>query len=308
MDVLCLGNFVVDLVCKPIETMPEPGKMLPIESARISPGGCANNTAVALARLGVRTRVAGMVGDDVLGTFVLRNLEAEGIDTSGMAIGKNTTTSFTFVGVAETGERSFFHYIGANGQMTEENVDISRFQGIRLLHIGALYTLPNLGGRSLANITKRARELGILVSVDTAWKPDGNWSEDLEPLWQNMDIFIPSVDEARAISGLESPEEMAEYFLGKGVPMIGIKLGEDGCILATESESVFVPSFDVDVVDTVGAGDAWCAGLIAGVLQGKSLYEIGQLANAVGACCVSAAGATTGLRDLEETMKFVGLA
>jgi sugar/nucleoside kinase (ribokinase family) len=108
------------------------------------------------------------------------------------------------------------------------------------------------------------------------------------------------------ISGLTDPRAIARSFQDRGVGTVGIKLGKDGCYLrGPEGGEVTVSAFPVTAVDATGAGDAWCAGFIAGVLSGRDLAEAGRLGNAVAACCVTALGAYDGIRAMPETLAFM---
>ncbi|HID08561.1 MAG TPA: carbohydrate kinase, partial [Armatimonadetes bacterium] len=101
------------------------------------------------------------------------------------------------------------------------------------------------------------------------------------------------------------PEQICSVFLEYGVRVAGVKLGERGCFLTDGKESHYIPAFKVDPVDATGAGDAFMAGFLVGVLKGWDLATIGRFANAVGALCVTAMGATGGYRTFEETWEFM---
>ena len=123
MDVLSLGIYVVDVLGRPIDQFPERGKLALFDELEIHTGGCANNTAIALARLGISTGAMGKVGTDTFGDLLLKTLSDNGVDVAGMRQGTEVSTSFTFVAIASDGERTFYHYIGANGELYEADLD-----------------------------------------------------------------------------------------------------------------------------------------------------------------------------------------
>lgn len=119
-------------------------------------------------------------------------------------------------------------------------------------------------------------------------------------MFDYIDIFLPSVDEARMMSGEDDLREMARFFLAKGVQIVGIKQGADGGYFRQGDKEIFLPALEVDVVDTTGCGDAFCAGFLAGYLDGLPLKECGRMAVTVGSLCATGVGATCSLPSKEE--------
>lgn len=107
------------------------------------------------------------------------------------------------------------------------------------------------------------------------------------------------------LTGKEDPEDIAQVFLDHGVKVVGLKMGERGCYIRTADVQLSIPRYQVQAVDALGAGDAFAAGFLTGVVKGWDLEQTGRFANAVGALCVTALGATTGVRSLEETLEFM---
>ncbi|MFQ6059321.1 MAG: carbohydrate kinase family protein [Anaerolineae bacterium] len=313
LDVLCLGIFVADTLAKPIERMPAWRQLALVDHVELHTGGCANNTAIGLARLGLRAGAMGKVGQDGFGDFILQNLKREGVDIRGMRRDSQANTSFTFVMIAPDGERCFFHYIGANGALSYEDIDLSLIQEAQILHVAGSFVMPRFDGPPTARILQRAREMGVITALDTVWNASIDAYEVIKPCLPHLDYFLPSFEEAQLIAkreapadgSAESPRSVAAFFLDHGVGTIGLKMGAEGCYLRTRDQELHVPAWKVDVVDTTGAGDAWVAGFLAGVTKGWDLDQTGRFANAVGALCVTAIGTTAGLRSMEETLAFM---
>ena len=268
-------------------------------------GGCAANTAIGLARLGVSVAALGRVGADGFGDFLLRTLLAAGVETRSMVCGGAEATSATMVAVDADGERTFLHYPGANAAFTAADVDWAVIEAAGLLHLGGPFLLPRFMGDDCAAVLRRAKQLGKTTTLDTVWDATGRWMSVLEPSLPYVDYLLPSWEEARRLTGQEEPSSIGQAFLDRGVGCVGLKLGAQGCYIRTASGvEIVLPAFSVAAVDALGAGDAWAAGFVCGLTQGWELARVARFANAVGACAVQALGATTGIRPFAETSAF----
>ena len=268
-------------------------------------GGCALNTATGLARLGLSTLVVGKVGEDTFGDFVVGLLAERGLDTRGVLRDPAVPTSATVVLVDRAGERSFLHLPGANGALGAEELAPEIFAG-RALHVAGALVMPSLDGAPTAGLLAEAQRRGVHTSLDTVYDATGHW-ERVQPCLPHLDLLMASLAEAQGISGEQEPASAAAWFRDRGVAEVALKLGPDGCYVASAQFEGGVPAFPVDVVDGTGAGDAFAAGVIYGRLAGWPLVDAARLANAAGALATTAVGATEGLLDLDETLAFAGL-
>jgi len=301
-DVTCLGILVADVISRPVDEWPERGQLILVDQIEMHTGGCAANTGTALAKLGVTTAVMGKVGDDAFGDFVIKALAGRGMDTDGIIRDGETPTSGTAVMTHSDGERSFIHCVGANARLKEEELAFDTIDSGRVLHVAGTFLMPGFDGEPTASVLRRARELGVTTCLDTAWDSRGNWMKLLEPCLPHLDYCVPSLEEAEMITGQSTPEDITQVLLDHGVGTAGIKMGADGCYLRTVSEEVRVPACEVDPVDATGAGDAFMAGFLTGVVKEWDLGLTARFANAVGACCVTAMGASAGIKSFDETM------
>ncbi|MGD2146615.1 MAG: sugar kinase [Anaerolineae bacterium] len=307
--IVCLGIMVADVVGRPLRAVPEAGRLVLVDEMSLHTGGCAVNTATGLARLGLPVEVIGKVGTDPFGDFLLDRLDERGIGRSGVSRDEESGTSVTMVMVDPGGERRFVHYIGANARLTLEDVDFGLVESASILHVAGSLVLPGLDGQPTAELLMGARAAGVTTFLDTVWDDTGRWMDLLGPCLPHVDYFVPSLAEARALTGLTDPQAVAGALLDRGVVNVGLKMGADGCLVMTSrGESLRAPAFQIKPVDATGAGDAFAAGFIAGVWHGWSLDETARLANAVGALCVTGLGATGGVRSLRETLAFMASA
>ena len=305
MDVLSLGIYVVDVLGRPIDQFPEKGKLALFDELEIHTGGCANNTAIALTRLGISAGAMGKVGTDAFGDLILQTLIDNGADTAGMQQDPSTSTSFSFVAVASDGERTFYHYIGANGELCEVDLNWEIIKSAKILHIAGALVMPRFDGAPMANVLREAKVLGITTSLDTAYDATGKWMETLEPCLSYVDMFMPSIVEAQHLTGLSEYREITQFLRDNyGIHTIVIKMGENGSYVSTPEAEHFAPAYPVNAVDATGAGDAYVAGFLAGTIMGWDLKATAELASATGAACVTAIGTTAGIQNLEETLKI----
>jgi sugar/nucleoside kinase (ribokinase family) len=304
--IICLGILVADIIGRPLRAVPDPGRLVLVDEMSLHTGGCAINTATALAKLGLPVEVIGKVGLDSFGDFVLNALAERGIGTRGITRDKEVGTSATMVMVAPDGERRFVHYIGANARLTLEDIDLEIVKTGSILHVGGSLVLPGIDGQPTAELLRNARLAGVTTFLDTVWDDTGRWMDILAPCLPNIDYFVPSLPEGQALTGLDDPTEVASALLERGVRTVGLKMGVDGClVMSGEDQVIRLPAFQVDVVDATGAGDAFAAGFIAGVWHGWPMEQTARFANAVGALCVTGLGASGGVRSLTETLSFM---
>jgi sugar/nucleoside kinase (ribokinase family) len=304
--IVCLGILVADIVGRPLRAVPDPGRLVLVDEMSLHTGGCAINTATALARLGLPVEVIGKIGVDSFGDFVLNALAKRGIETKGITRDKEVGTSATMVMVAPDGERRFVHYIGANAHLKLDDIDLSMVEAGSILHIAGSLVMPGIDGQPTAELLRHARAAGVTTFLDTVWDDTGRWMDILAPCLPYIDFFVPSLPEGQALTRLDDPAEVARALLERGVKTVGLKMGVDGClVMSGEGQVIRLPGFRVDVVDATGAGDAFAAGFIAGVWQGWQLEKTACFANAVGALCVTGLGASGGVRSLSETLSFM---
>ena len=304
MDVLSLGIFVVDVLGRPIDRFPEKGQLELFDELEIHTGGCANNTAIALSRLGISVGGMGKIGSDHFGDLVLQTLTENGVDTTGIQQDANVNTSFTFVAIASDGERSFCHYIGANGELCEADINWELLKTAKILHVAGALVMPKFDGHPMANVLRKAKTLGLTTSLDTAWDATGKWLDTLAPCLPFVDIFLPSLTEAEHLTGTSELPEIAQFFINYGISTVGIKMGDRGSYVATDTEELFIPAYPAEAIDATGAGDAYAAGFLAGTVMEWELKATAELASATGAACVTAIGTTAGIQNLEETLKI----
>ncbi len=199
-DVVCLGILVADVIARPVDELPREGSLGFVEQLVLRSGGCAINTATALQRLGLTPAVAGKVGADPFGSFLLDVLDERALDRRQVVVAPGVPTSATVVLVSGGGERTFLHLKGANATLREEELDRDHLFSGRAFHVAGALVLDALDGAPCASLLADARARGLHTSLDPVWDASGRWDRIL-PSLPHVDVFTPSLAEARAISG-----------------------------------------------------------------------------------------------------------
>jgi fructokinase len=241
-------------------------------------GGAPCNLAVGLARQGVSTVLCTLVGSDAFGRFIQRALDGDGVITDAIAIHKSARTGVTFVAVGAGGERSFLFYRHPSADMliAAPHVDAHspHLRRGRIFHFGS----STLASEPARGATVRAIELATkprgqkLLSCDVNLRPH-LWADIKEapPLLRRLladcDIVKLVPEELPLLFATESPEEAAARLRQKGVSLVVVTLGERGCYLDCPAGQSYFAAEPARIVDTTGAGDAFMAGLLSGLLS-----------------------------------------
>lgn len=307
IDVCCLGILVADVSTVPVNNLPNAGELSIVDNISLGLGGCAANTATDLQIIGLKTAVIGKVGNDSFGSFITKTLADHGINITGIRKSHIVPTSSAIVLISGNGERSFLHCRGTNGDFQELDVDYEMIRNSKILFIAGALLLPKLDGEPTARILKHAQECGVYTVLDTAWDASGRWMDTIAPCLPYLDLFIPSLEEARMLSGQSDVPQMADTFLNRGVKLCVIKMGKSGCYVKNkDGEAFYSPSYErIKAKDTTGAGDSFVAGFLTGLSKEWDIRTCAKFANAVGAHCVSQMGTTKGIRPLEDILFFM---
>jgi fructokinase len=284
------------------------------------PGGAPANVAVAAARLGKEAAFVGSVGKDLFGDFILRTLETEGVDTSAVRrCEPPTRTSLAFVEIGEDGDRSFTFYRSdpaADELLREADISAEVLSGASFVNFGSILLLKEPGRSAVRQAAQLARERGAPTAFDVnyrahLWESTDAARAAVDPLFDLSTVVKLGDDEVAPLLGTGDLEEATEKLLGRGVSLVLISLGASGALYATPEFRGETPSFEVEVVDATGAGDAFLAATLVH-LSGESLDE-GRVREAVrrgtaaGALACTGYGATRALPTAVELERFVSV-
>lgn len=292
-DVVGFGALNVDKLFKVNKIAGKEEESFFVESKE-SCGGSAANTIVGLARLGLKTGYVGKVADDREGSLLLGDFKTESIDTNGIIIAKSGQSGVVMGFVDKKGERALYVAPGVNDTIDLKEVNADYIRGAKLLHLTSF-----VGEKSFKSQKKLVEQLpaNVRVSFDPGMLYAKKGLSALRPIIKRAFAMLPNETELKLLTG-KKYENGAKILLAEGVKVVGVKLGGKGCFVSNGEESYVIEPFKVKVVDTTGAGDAWNAGFLYGLLENKSLLECGRLGNLVASKCIMKMGARTGLPRL----------
>ena len=302
VDCIVCGEICVDISVRTIDrTRP----LVELHTHHVDPirpgtGGIVPNGTMAMAHLGLKTSAFGCIGNDFWGRFLSQRLNDEQVDTSHLVTVNGLPSSVTVVVGGEDGEHTFLFHAGASRHFNRSIIEhrINIFEGCQYALFGYYALMPELENE-LPDVFRQVRDSGCKVALDTAG--GGGTMTPLDRILPHVDIYVPSLTEARSQTEQEDPRLMIETYrrCAPGA-LLGVKMGEKGTLLSTAGGE-WIPVDPVTppgpVVDTTGAGDCFYAGLITGLVRGLSIADAGRLGAAAGACSVTQIGATTALKD-----------
>lgn len=306
------GLTTLDIVTRSIDLNQPvgPGCLHAIERVDAYPGGLVSNSGLAFVKLGIRTCAVSRVGDDLWGQAVRDSLAAGGLDVSGIAVSTAGQTATTIVLLDPSGERSFLFASGVGDALTSADI----LQQASALPRGSwvlfgYYSLFANVDRSLPELFQTLKRMGLRTALDCAGS--GISDTPIDRLLPYLDCYVPSRAEAQHQTNKTEPREILQDFRQRGATgILGLKLGSHGALLSPSSgEFVEVSACAPPgpVIDTTGAGDAFYAGFLAGLVRGLNISDAGRLAAATGAYCVTGIGASAGLQDWPTTCRLAGI-
>ena len=262
-------------------------------------GGSAANAAVGLARLGCKVGFVGKVGCDREGDLLIQDFCKEGVNTDGVVRAGQGKSGVVLGFVDKKGARALYIDSGVNDTLTFDEVNIGYVSQAQFLHLTSF-----VGEKSFQ--TQKKLLNAIPNSVKVSFDPGALYARKgysaLEPILKRSYVLMPNAIELELLTGETDYCKGADFMIGRGVKIVAVKLGGDGCYVTDGRERHLIDPFKVKVVDTTGAGDAFCAGFLYGLVNEKNLYECGRLGNFAASRCVMKMGARAGLpfaKDLE---------
>ena len=288
-DVLVLGDANPDLILR-VESPPAFGQVETIvEGADLVLGGSGAIMACGAARLGLNVAIAGVIGDDEFGRFVRRSMEDEAIDARALRVDGNRPTGVSVI-LARPDDRAILTSTGTIADLSGSMIDTDLIESARHVHVSSYFMQRRLQG-DLPALFDAAHTGGATTSIDPNWDPDERWGSGLIEVLDRTDVFFPNEAEVRRIAGIDDAEQAARA-LAEHATVVAVKLGTDGGFAVHADEVVRSQSIPSDVVDTIGAGDSFDAGFLAGRLLGWPLERCLELAVACGSISTRAAGGT----------------
>ncbi len=301
-DVVVLGDCNPDLVLSGDDVVPQFGQVERlVDGAELTIGGSGGIMAAGAARLGLRTALVGMIGDDLFGSFMRDALAQRGVDTGAIVVDASARTGLTVI-LSRPGDRAILTFPGSIAALSADGAISDLITRTRHVHVASYFLQTSLVP-GLATLFQQARHAGATTSIDPNWDPSERWDGGLREVLAVTDLFLPNAEEATRIAGRHDPADAARSLARVG-PVVAVKLGAEGALAASaDGELVRAASpADTEPVDTVGAGDSFDAGVLAGLLSGSNMERALALGCACGALSTRAVGGTTAQPTLEEAL------
>jgi len=303
-DIVTFGDLCVDFLMTGEDVTPEFGQVEKIvEDYFLEMGGSCSIFACQAAKLGLRVAILGKVGKDQFGELILNRMQESGVDTQYVEVDPGLKTGCGIALCKSDGDRAIMTYMGTINVLTEGDVRDDWLGMARHLHHGSYYLHTGLRP-GIPNIFRRARALGLTISLDTNWDPEEGWGTGLEEVIRMVDVFLPNEQEALRIANVSNLGEAVRRLHGLGSKLVAVKQGAKGAMV---SDGKTIQHCAVEAVtggDSVGAGDSFDAGFLAGWLHGLPLEKALRIGCACGRSVASQVGGVKGQITWETAISF----
>ena len=307
-ELITLGEAMIVFIAE------NEGDFTDIENFSKGIAGAELNVSMGLSRLGHNVSYITRLGKDVFGNYIEDVINKEGILSDSISKDSDYSTGFYFKTKVKDGdpEVHYFRKNSAASQITCKDIESTDFSGAKILHItGITAALSESTLDAVYKAIDKARENNMLITFDPnirvqLWKSEEYMIEVLNNIASKCDVILPGIKEGNILTGKETKEEIADFYLNNGAKAVVIKNGPSGAYLKTLKEEKIVPGFKVKkVVDTVGAGDGFATGVLSGLLDGQSYENALIKGNAIGALMVTSKGDNSSLPTQEELEEFI---
>ncbi|MCA0433993.1 MAG: PfkB family carbohydrate kinase [Proteobacteria bacterium] len=304
-DYASMGFYTYDCLGWPFTEVPPGGGTVFIDELTLAVSGAAGTAAIAAAKMGLKTLAIGGVGEDLMGDWVLARLQHFGVDTSAMQRKPGWKTSSSIVTTRADGTRPALHMKGATKDFFVDDAMTPKVIDAKVFHIGGVGLTESMDKGQNGRVMKAAKAAGATTTVDVfAGSP-----KDLPAIADVLpytDYFMPSIEEAQALTGLTDYGDTAKFFLDMGVTACVLTLGADGAYYHHKDGTRFtVPAFDVKVKCTCGCGDAFNAGFATGLVRDFDPATRVRFAQATSALNATGLGSQAGVIDFDHTFNFM---
>lgn len=304
-DYTSMGFYTFDALCRPVNDLPPGGNTCFVDDFALAVSGAAGCAAIVAAKHGLKVQAVGGVGEDLMGDWVLGRLADFDIDTRNMQRCPGYYTSSSIVTTRPDGARPALHKKGATGGFFVEDAQVDHVLDTRILHVGGVGLMDRMDAGRTAELMAEAKKRGCITTLDV-FASTANDLPLIRPLLKNTDYFMPSEEEAMALSGLSDFEDLAKFLLDQGAGAVAMTLGEKGVMYRDQNgQGIDLPSYRIDVVCTCGCGDCFNAGFATGLHLGRSIEDCLRLGQASSAQNAMGLGSQAVIASLEKTLNFM---
>ena len=304
-DYTSIGFFTFDCLGRPVNSIPPGGDTYFIDEMALAVSGAAGSAAIVAAKHGLSVQAVGGVGVDDMGDWVIQRLQKFGVDTKNMERVADFATSSSIVTTRPDGARPALHRKGATGGFYVTDAQIDAILDTKILHVGGVGLMDAMDQGRTAEILKEAKARGCVTTLDVFAASQEDFTL-IEPLLPFTDYFMPSEEEAMALTGLSNFEKVCSLLLEKGAKAVVLTLGEDGAMYRDQAGLSFeIPAYDIGVICTCGCGDCFNAGFATGLHLGFTPQNCVRMAQASSAQNALGLGSQAVISDLTATKTFM---
>lgn len=301
-DISVVGELNADLILYGLPATLEPEREHLADDFAITLGSSSAIFAHNISLLGSRVGFTSCIGADPLGKFCVDRLQESGVDVSGVKALSGKTTGVTVI-LPLSRQRQILTYLGTTLELQFAHLDLNYLRSASHFHLSSFFLLRGLRPR-IPELFLQMKQSGLTTSLDTNDDPEDLWADDVKSALRSVDIFLPNEREACKLTGTNDVQDALQA-LSPLVPVVVIKCGPQGVIAKRGKDQFHAPSFPVQPVDTVGAGDSFNAGFLHKYILRCSLEECLEYGNAVAALSTTRAGGTEALRDRNHRESFL---
>jgi sugar/nucleoside kinase (ribokinase family) len=304
-DYSSIGFYTFDCLCWPFQDVPEGSGTNMVEDFTLAVSGAAGTAVIAAAKLGLSCLAVGGIGDDLMGEWVDHRLRSLGVDVSGLAQMPNSKTSCSIVTTRANGSRPVQHRPGATRDFYVDDALVPKVTDAHVLHLGGVGLMDRMDRGRNAELAKRAQDNGTITTADVfaASTADMPAVESILPF---TDYFMPSIEEAVALTGITDRGDLAKYFIDRGVRCCVLTLGGDGAYYHHSDGTVFtLPAFDITLRCTCGCGDVFDGAFAVALRHQMDPETAVRFAQAASALNATGLGSQAGLVSFDHTMDFM---
>lgn len=301
-DVTIAGELNLDLILYGLPADLPPERELLAERMMLTLGSSSAIVAHNLAALGCKVGFISHIGNDPLGAIAIERLSGGGVDVSKVKRTENDKQTGLTVILQRALERNILTYPGTIFDLTLEDLDFDYLTDAGHFHLSSYYLQRGLHPQ-VGEVFRRLKAEGLTISLDTNDDPEDRWEGGLADVLRYVDVFLPNAREARLITKTDNLET-AVARLAEQVPLVVIKLGEQGAMAQRGPERFRSPAVKVNFVDPVGAGDSFDAGFLSQYVRGSDLPTCLAAGNMAGAFSTTMPGGTEAFRDRQRQDEF----
>ena len=303
-DLSVLGEVAIDVILAGVDKVPKSWSTLGrTKTAGIFTAGSAGYVAQCYSKLGGRAAIVGRIGNDQVGHMVLEGFRQSNVSTRYLIVDKHAKTEVSTVLVYNNGNKASI--ITKIPSLDFRFLDLSFLEKTRALHIGGYLLIPSLWRNNIRRLLRKASRENVVISLDPQMSATGQWGKAFQGVFEQLHVLLLDETEAIRISKKKRLIDAIEYLHRKGVQTIAVKAGRKGCVVSGGGKLYSAKGLRPKVVSTIGAGDAFDAAFMYGILRNWPLRKVAEFSNAAASASTTQLGCATAMPQAKALERLV---